>query len=926
MQLTPYSIKLLGLFSLFVLLDLSLCAQVQSRDSVRRDTLPKQLYTLKGHVVGGKDKELLPGAYIYVGEKKVAVTTTNEKGDFVIPNLPGGKIQLSVSYIGYQTFSGVYELKNDLNIGEIPLRDILLDEVVIKAAPPLAVQRGDTTQFNSGAVKIAVDADLEDLLKKLPGFEIVDGKIMAQGKEVTKLYIDGMEYSFNNPGAALKNLPAKLVNKIKMYDDRSEEAKFSGYDDGQKFRSLNIETHDPNKMKVFGRGTAGYGITDPVKNTFKENNYTANLSANLFDPKQKITLSGNAQNAGQNNELPGSRYKAGGGNNDSKMVFANFSSKLGEKVMFSGNYNLSQRNSYSGSLSKQVYFPTDRYENRIYDRENHSWQDGHNQSLNIRLDYTLDEKNKITLSPVFSYGRNNSRSLSMGGNIENNDTINTSNTLSDNKGKTFRTGGDVMWMHAFQKKGRTFTVRLNGNYDQNRSDQAQNNDERSLNNENVYTDTLRNLLITNDRNGFSWMASATWSEPLTEHARLGINYSYRENADNSDKESLSFKDEDFKDLIGIDTAQTNKLENVYRVHNYGVNYNYFVKKLSLNGGLTISHTQMDNRYKYPGKADSLMKSIYTDLSPMMNLGYKLSEKSNLDFSYRGSSSSPNAVQLQDILDVSNPLQVSRGNPYLKKSYNHTVSMNYTRSLSDKSIFMYSYFSGGQTFNQISSNVKFIERDTVINDYELVRGARLTTPVNLNGMWNMSANMNCSFPWKKLKLRFNTSLGYSFSHSPSIYDDLKNITSAHSANLGININTDISEDFDLYVSSVSSYSYSRNTTTGGSQYFNEMVQGFMRWVFWKGFFMDASYTGRYYINKKGETVNQSENILNLAIGKKFGKNKQWDVTLSSNDVLQERNTVDFTLNDLYADTSYRTISSSYYMLAFSFRFNSMDKKR
>lgn len=926
MPLTRQVIKWLCTLSCFTLIANTLCAQEQKRDTVRKDTVPQRLLTLKGHVVGGKEKELLPGAYIYLGEDKMAVTTTDLRGAFAIPKLPAGKLQVSVSYIGYQTFSGIYELKEDLDIGEIQLQSVLLDEVIVQATPPLAVQRGDTTQFNAGAVKVAADADLEDLIKKLPGFEIVDGKIMAQGKEVTRLYIDGMEYSFNNPAAALKNLPAVLVARIKMYDDRSEEAKFSGFDDGEKYRSLNIETHDPNKKKIFGSGSAGYGITDPLKNTFKENNYRTNLSANLFDPKNKITFSGNANNSGQSNDLPEGRYKGKGGNDDSRMVYANVSSKLSEKLMFSGNYNFSRRNSYNASMSQQVYFPTDRYENRIYDRENHSWQNSYNQYFNMRAEYKLNEKNKITFSPTFSNGNNTSRSLSMGGNIENNDTINSSNTQSSTEGKSLQTAGDLVWMHAFKKKGRTFTARLSGSYNRNNSDQSQNNDERSLNDENVFTDTLRNLLIGNHRTGYNWSAWLTWSEPLSDHARIGVNYSYRENVDRSEQNSLSYADKEFQNLIGIDTAQTNQLKNTNQSHNYGVRYNYSAEKLSFNGGMTVNHTRMNNRYRYLGKADSLINSFYTDLSPMVTVNYKMNEKSNMDITYRGSSSSPNASQLQDILNVANPLQVSRGNPHLKKSYNHNIAFNYTRSMPEKSVFWYNDLTVGQTFNQISSNVKFIERDTVINDYTLVRGARLTTPVNLSGRWNMSARTNCSFPWKKLKLRFNTSLGYSFSHSPSIYDDLKNITDSHEASLRLNINTNWSEDFDLFVTSNSSYSYSRNTTTGGAQLFDQQVGAVMQWVFWKGFFTNVSFDGSYYINKKGEAVNQSENLLNLAIGKKFGKNRQMSVTLSSNDVLQARNSVNYSLNDLYSQTTYSIIPSSYFLLAVSYRFNNMNKNR
>lgn len=900
-----------------------LYAQEKSADTIHQHSIPGHFLTFKGYVVGGENKERLPGAYIYLGEKKIAITTTNSEGEFLISKLSEGEVRISVSYTGYQNFSEIFDVKNDSSFVEINLQSIQLEEVVVKATPPLTVLRGDTTQYNMAALKLRVDADLEDLLKKLPGFEIVDGKIIVHGKEVTKLYIDGMEYSFNDPSAALKNLPAKLINKIKMYDDRSEESKFSGFDDGTKYRTLNLITHQPEQMKVFGKLEVGYGITDPVKNTFKEKNYRASVSGNVFDLKRKITLRGNLENFAQNNELPQSVYKGKGGDNSSQAIYTNLSSKWGKKVTFSGNYHFSRRNSYSASLSEQIYFPTDRYENRIYDRENHSWRDGHDQALNIRVDYRINEKNNIIVSQVLSTGKHTSRSLGMGRNIENSDTINSSITKNGDKRNDLRTDSDIYWMHGFRKIGRTFSIRLQGSYNRNFSDQSQNNEERSLNSENAYIDTIRNLLIENQRANYHFSTAFTWFEPVSEHARFSFNYWFQKSNDCSENESLSYRDEEFEELIGLDSAQTNKLNNQNQSHNLGVNYNYHVKKVSLNGGFSINHTQMNNRYKYPGKVDSLIRSIYTDLSPRVNVNIHANENSIFDLSYQGSSSSPNAVQLQDVLNVTDPLQVSKGNPDLKKSYTHHIFMNFSRAIPAKSVFIYTSLSGGQIFNQIASNVKFIQRDTLVNGYALVRGARLTTPVNLNGHWNVSASTNYSFPWKKLKLRFNTSGSYSFSHNPSVYDDLRNITSSHSGNVGLSISTNFSEDLDINIASHSSYTYSRNTTTGGSQYFSEGINSFVNWVFYRGFFIRGGYNGRFYVNKKGESVNQVEHIVDGTIGKKFGKNQQMEFTLSANDILQERNTVNYSLNDLYSETSYHTIPSAYYLFSFSYRFNNMD---
>ncbi len=899
-------------------------AQRQTADTLRRDTLSVKWFSVEGRVVGGDGKEVLPGAYIYLGEKRVPVATTGRDGEFKLERLPAGKMRFAVSYTGYQEYSAIYDVNKNLNIGEICLRSIVLEEAVVESALPLVVRRGDTTQFNTVAVKLPEDADLEALLKKLPGFEIIDGKIMAQGKEVTKLYVDGMEYSFNNPAAALKNLPANLIAKVKMYDDRSEEAKFSGYDDGQKFRTLNLETHQPDLLKVFGSARAGYGITDPLKNTFEENNCQGSFSANLFDRKRRITLSGNLSHTGQDNELPGSRIAGEGGDNRSQSYYVNFSSEWDRNSVISGNYTYSGNQTYSAALSRQEYFPSEHDANRIYDNESHSRGEGKNHAFNAHTILELNKKNKLSFSPVFAVSDQISQVQSISQNMENGDTLNQTYIRNRNESAQKSAEGELLWMHAFDRKGRTFNFRLNGRFSRDESEQAQNSRERVREDEARASDTMRNLLIEQVRTAYQWTASLSWSEPLTEHARLVMNYSWQENTDRSDKESLSFRDEQFEELIGIDTAQTTCLENVYRIHSYGLNYNYFRDQFRLYGGITLRQTRRRNSYRYVEAADSLTESSYIDLNPVMNAGLKLKENMDFDVAYNGSSRSPDASQLQNVLDVSDPLQLTMGNPRLKKSYQHHLDMSCSYRMGNHAVFFNSGVRAGQTFNQITTNVRFIQRDTVINGYAVFRGSQLTIPVNLNGGWDMSAYVNASFPWKKLKLNFGTDFSYRFSHTPSVYNDVKNISDSHSASFRLNITADISENLDFNCSSQSSCSYTKNSAGGNSRVFDENVSGGFYWNIRRKVFLKAGYDGRFWVHQKGEGTNRADHLLYATVGSRFGEKRRMEVSVSANDILKARNTVDYSLNDLYAETSYRSMPSVCYMLSFSYRFNSMDK--
>lgn len=902
-----------------------LWAQEHHRDTVSQDTVKRVSLTLRGVIVGGDEKELLPGAYIYLGEAKTPVGTTDVDGCFVIRGVTAGEIHLSVSYIGYETYSGVFKIKEDTDIGQICLKTVLLEEVVVEAKVPIAVQHGDTTKFNASAVKVSVDGDLEALIKKLPGFEIVDGKIIAQGKEVTRLYIDGMEYSFNDPAAALKNLPAKLVNKISMYDRGSDEAEFSGYRDGKKFRALNIETHDPNRAKIFGKARAEYGITSPLKNTFEENNYEGDVYGNYFDRKNKITLSTNAENQGKRVDLPGSRFGNGNGYSRSEGIYANVSTDAIEKWRISTNYRWYGDASNSASMSKQEYFPTEQYENRIYDNEGRSHRDSKNHNLNARIEYLPNKKSRFVFSPSISKGKSNSWNIAYGSNVENSDTINVSNTESWRDGNSLGINGSILWMQAFRKKGRSMTVNISGGYSRNRSGQWQNNDEHSLKAEGVYLDTLRNLVTDDCQKGYNWSVSAKWSEPLSEHSRITLDYRYQDRTSNSERAGMAYRDKNFQELIGIDSTQTNKLENVYHVHNYGINYSFTNDKLRLGTGLSLNNTMMDNLYEYLGKSDSTLVSRYTDISPMVSLDYKINSDSNLDVTYSGNSSSPSVTQLQDVLTISDPLRVSKGNPNLKKSFSHNLMMDYTFTQLESSGFLNATINAGQTFNTIASNVQFISRDTIVDGYLLARGASLTVPVNLSGSWNMSGRVSYSFPWEKLKLRFNANVGYSFSHTPSIYDNLKNMNSSHTGSVGLTIYSNISEDIDCYLSSSNTLSWSENTETGNARYCNSNLNGSFTWVFWEGFYFEGLYNGSFHITKKDERVKQSEHVLNASVGKKFGKERRFKVSLSAKDILQNRRTMTYSLTDLYTGVSYNTVPSTSVMLGMSYRFDNMKRR-
>lgn len=863
---------------------------------------------LSGRVISEEDRKPLPGAHVFLGTRRTLVAVTDSLGYFEVSKLPAGEQSMRVSFIGFRPLDQKVVLKGHVDLGVLVLKNLILEEVVVSARPPLTVQRGDTLQFNASALRLAEDADLENLLKKLPGFQIVDGKIMAQGQEVKKIYIDGIEYAINEPAAALKNLPAKLIARIKMYDDKSEEAKFSGYDDGSKSRTLNIETKNPNQMKLFGYGDAGYGLKQ-----IKDHAYQASVSLNLFDQKQQITLSGGAVQMALNH-LPDARYQGEGNKNRTETFFANYSSKLNEQTELSGNYSWNKMMNNAASLSRQEYLPTEDYDSRIYDNETHSKSEQKGNGVNVSIDYQITEKNRIRFTPNMNITKGSQKILSWNSSVENGDTLNCTETqqVSTSESKNF--GGDFSWMYAFKKVGRTLTLQFNGNYDESNSGEYRTIYEGIA----ERGDSARFQKNDNEQMNYSLSGGISYSEPLTEFARLSFNYHFMTDRDQSDRNGLTYRDSEYKELIGIDTALTNRSINQQISQNVGINYNYHKEKITFSGGGIFRWVEMENRNQFIGKPDSLVQANYLDLSPRADLMWQINEKRNVNVAYSGNTSSPSAVQLQDVLDVTNPLQVSKGNPGLKKSYSHNLSVRYTSSEPMTSRFFWMDFDIQQTINQISSHVKFINKDTLIDGYLVSKGGSLTTPVNLNGMWSMNFHANYAFPIKKIRLELGGN--YRYSHQPSVYDDREQVTQMHQGGIDFGINTDFSENFDCFLHQTISYSYSRNSSTGKARNLNESILANFRWLFWKDFLVGGNYFFSYYWNKTVTVTEQANNRLDLEFGKKFGKKKRAELTFRINDVFRERNQVHYAVTDLYTEMNCSTTTQDYYMLSFSYRFD------
>src|SRR5699024_5780394 len=336
-----------------------------------------------------------------------------------------------------------------------------LEQINISAYRSTGKQKGDTTQFDASSFVTLSDASGQDLVEKMPGIMIQDGVLQAQGENVTKILIDGKEYFGDNVKLALESIPAEIIDNVQIFDKKSDKAELSGFDDGEEQRTLNIVTKPNRKRGQFGRATGGYGT---------DSRYELGTSINFFNEDRRITLTGLSNNV---NALT---YSADPNNQDdartqdgiikTNNIGIQFSDEWNKKVEVSGSYHYSHRsNEGESSLFREYILPSDS--GQIYTQDNYQDKLQQDHRFHMRMEYTIDEKNKLIFIPRISLQNDDNRTgfsgHTMTGNLPLNATENDRTSLHQNNDYTAR----LIYNHKFNKEGRSFTLHSYGGYHTN---------------------------------------------------------------------------------------------------------------------------------------------------------------------------------------------------------------------------------------------------------------------------------------------------------------------------------------------------------------------------------------------------------------------------------------------------------------------------
>lgn len=722
--------------------------------------------SLSGTVTDKTTKEGLISATVQLvsSDGKSSYTSTDLNGNFQFKKLQPGTYTLQVTYVGYKS----YNAKQTLSEGQEKRVKIemtedaqLLGEVSVQGRVTRAEQQGDSLLYNAEAFQVMMGSSAEDLLAKMPGIVVEGGTIQAQGEQVQKVLVDGKEFFDGDVNLAIKNLPSDVIASIEVFDKKSEQAEFTGFDDGEEVKTINIVTKGGFRQGTFGEVSGGYGTDD---------RYKVNGNLNFFNDDRRISVLGMSNNVNQQNfsqeDLAGvmaagnsgrgrggrgggggGRSGAPGGSSASNFMVGslggvtsanglglNYVDQWGEKWKITGSYFFNQSDNLTQQQTDREYFES-VLPGMTYSEYKENSMKNWNHRFNMKLDYQMTERTSLQFRPTLSFQNNDSYGLLQGQNLVNGTADSETETTSFGKSNAYNIGADLMLRHRFLKEGRTLSLMLSGKMSNTDGD--------------TYTDYLNTLYglelspVTDDYSQwkqtlsrqYTLRSNLSYTEKLTDNLQLQLGYKMSYTDSENDKKT--YDRSAVTDLYDqLDESLSNEYQSGYLTQAGNVGLRYRAGKLSAMLGVDAQWANLKGDLVYP-QPDELSHNYFSVL-PSFTLRYSLDRTNSFQLRYRSRSSSPSVTDLQNVIDNSNPLFLSTGNPNLDQQVSHTANLRYLRTTKSGHTFIAMV---GATIQQdyVADSTFVAKEDIALSPtVTLNKGSQFTRPVNLDGYYSLQS--------------------------------------------------------------------------------------------------------------------------------------------------------------------------------------------
>lgn len=885
-----------------------------------------------GTVQDGTDKTSLIGVSVQLFPTSDTTqrrgTVTDVEGRFTFGEVRQGKYFIRISYIGYTTQQlslDVTGASHDLGAIGLKQSSITLKAVEVKATSIQVEQKGDTIQYNASAFKTTRDATAEDLIGKMPGMTSDGTGVKAQGEAVQQVLVDGKQFFGDDATLALKNLPAEIIDKIEVFDRMSEQSQFTGFDDGNTRKTVNIVTKKGRNNGQFGRIYAGAG---------EDGRYTAGGNVNSFKGERKISLVGLSNNINQQNfsneDLLGVSGSSGGGgggrggrngggNNFSvgqqsgisttHSIGLNYMNAWSDKTEVTGSYFFNQADNERLTSLRRQYI-TQQDTGLFYNEMSRANSTNYNHRFNARVEYAIDTANSLVITPRLSFQSNDSKSLLAGDYSSATDNSLESNidnrNDADNSGYAFSTS--VLYRHRFQKRGRSLSVNVSTSINDQDGDSY-------LHSLNEYESSGETTLIDQQSDQFTKSSTISsnisYTEPVGKNGQLQMEYAPSFTKSKTDKKTYNLNDETV-DYTDLDTLLTNAFENKYITNRGGVSYRFNKDKYRLSFGVDYQHAKLISDQEFPFVFQ--VNRSFANALPQARLNYRFSRTENIRIQYRASTDAPSISQLQNVIDNRNPLFLKTGNPDLAQSYSHNLNVRYGKTGANSSRSFLLYLNGTFVSDYITNASYIAPQDTVFKNVELNRGTQLSYPVNIDGYRNARALVTYGAPVVLLKSNMNLSTSFNYNRVPALISNNKNLANNYGFSQGVVLSSNVSEKLDFTVSYTANYTIVKNSIQKQSDnnYFNHTSSLKLSWIFWKGFVFTTNVNNTLYSGLSA-AYDQSIWFWNAGLGYKFLKDQPLEIKFNAFDILDQNNSISRDVTETYIEDRQTNVLTRYFML-------------
>ena len=864
----------------------------------------------------------------------ISFTRADSTGKFVIKNISKGPYLLSASYVGFVPVWKNISVKEgeSLDVGNIDLTDLKnASSVTVTAKRAPVVMNNDTLEFNTENFKTQPNAVVEDLLKKLPGVTVdADGTVKVNGQKINRVLVNGKEFFTGDPKLATKNLDADAVDKVQVFDKKSDRAEFTGVDDGQSEKAINLKLKKDRNKSLFGKVSAGVG---------NDGKYDAQTAINKFNGDQQMSVLAMANNTNRQGfsindvlnftgELSKGMRSGGNitirtsGSDDNALPISGMgqnqqgvANTLAGGVNFNDTWN--KKTDFNGSIvASDVDLTTDKStvrqnispgNNFDYYSNSTARKEVKQQKANFSIDQKIDSTTSFKIVPQLTLQQNDTRNGNQYQSITaSNALLNSGNSLSTAHSDATNWVTTAQFRKKLAKKGRTISSNLNWNYNNSTQNGTLQTNTTYYASGLPTKDSVINQVNDRASNANSFGGNLIYTEPFGKKSLMEFSVFYNTSIGTSIRNSWDYNASSGK-YDHLNNLQSNNFKNSFQFGGASINWRSNQKKFNYTLGASVQRTGLVSANKTNGNN---IEQGFTDVLPLFTFQYKMNSTRMLGINYTTSTQNPATTQLQPIVDVSDPLNSYLGNPNLKRTYQQSLNMNY---------FTANTFTQSNFFAFIAVN----KSDNAIVNSDILQsnGSRISMPVNADGVYSLFANADMGFPIKKLHSRIDIGIGSNYNNNISFLNGAKN--TIQNSGLGPNASWSFTKEnkIDIRVSARLNFSKAEyglqpqlNSNYLQQIYGLESTQNLPWGLIFNNTFNYTINTGR----ADGYNINLP--LWNASMAKGFLKNSRAEIKFSVFDLLDKNQGVSRSANQNYIEDTRYNVLQRYFLLTATYRLN------